>query len=110
MDLLVLQPYLIKADERGIQKGTFDLDLRSDVRNNQLNAPGRATISDMEFVAAEVGRPFMGLPRQAVLAFLMRNENKITVDFVGGRHQQSPISLNQTFTSRLAFAMARSSG
>jgi hypothetical protein len=109
VDLLVLQPYLIKENERGIQKGTFDLDLQSDVSKNRLLAPGTATISDLEFVPAEGGfDTFMGLPRQAVLAFLMRNENKITVDFVlEGDINDPQFSINQTFTQRLAFAMAK---
>ncbi len=109
VDLLVLQPYLIKENERGIQKGTFDLDMQSDVSNNRLIAPGTATISDMEFVPAEGGfDTFMGLPRQAVLAFLLRNENKITVDFVlEGDINNPQFSLNQTFTQRLAFGMAK---
>jgi len=109
VDLVVLQPYLIKAGERGVQGGTFDLDLQSDVSNNRLKAPGKATISDLEFVPAEGGfDTFMGLPRQAVVAFLLRNENKITVDFVlEGDINNPQFSINQAFTSRLAFAMAK---
>jgi hypothetical protein len=108
VDLVVLQPYLIKAGERGVQKGTFDLDLQSDVNNDQLKAPGKATISDLELVPAgnAVGT-FMGLPRQAVLAFLTRNGNKITVNFVlEGDINNPQFSLNQTFATRLAMAMA----
>jgi len=108
VDLVILQPYLIKAGEKGVQRGTFDLDLQSDVSNNQLKAPGKATISDMELVEAEGGfDTFMGLPRRAMLAFLLRNENKITVDFVlEGDIDNPEFSLNQAFTTRLALAMA----
>jgi len=108
VDLVVLQSYLIKAGEKGVQKGTFDLDLQSDVRNNQLKAPGKATISDMELASAGVGfDTFMGLPRRAMLAFLMRNGNKITVNFVlEGDINNPQFSVNQTFTTRLALAMA----
>jgi hypothetical protein len=108
VDLVVLQPYLVKAGERGVQKGAFDLDLQADVSGNQLKASGIATISDMELVPAEGGfDTFMGLPRQAVLAFLMRNGNKITMDFVlEGDINDPRFSLNQTFTTRLAMAMA----
>jgi hypothetical protein len=108
VDLVVLQPYLIKAGERGVQKGTFDLDLQSDVNDDQLKAPGKATISDLELVPAEnaVGT-FMGLPRQAVIAFLMRSGNKITVNFVlEGDINNPQFSLNQAFATRLAMAMA----
>jgi hypothetical protein len=112
VDLVVLQPYLIKPGERGVQKGTFDLDLQSDVSNDQLKAPGKATISDLEFVPAEgTFDTFMGLPRQAVLAFLMRNDNKITVDFVlEGDINNPQFSLNQSLTTSLAFAMAKTLG
>ncbi|MDD4857033.1 MAG: DUF748 domain-containing protein, partial [Candidatus Krumholzibacteria bacterium] len=109
VDLVVLQPYLIKPDEMGLQKGTLDLDMQSDVSNNQLKAPGKATISDLEFVPAE-GKfdTFMGLPRQAVLAFLMRNGNKITVNFVlEGNINNPQFSINQSLTTQLAFAMAK---
>jgi hypothetical protein len=108
VDLVVLQPYLVKAGERGVQKGAFDLDLQADVSGNQLKASGKATISDMELVPAEGAfDTFMGLPRQAVLAFLMRNGNKITMDFVlEGDINDPQFSLNQTFTTRLAMAMA----
>ena len=38
----------------------------------------------------------------------MRNENKITVDFaLEGDINDPQFSINQTFTSRLAFAMAK---
>jgi hypothetical protein len=111
-DLVVLQPYLMRAGETGVQKGTLDLDLQSDVSNNQLKAPGRATISDLEFVSAGGGfGTFMGLPRQAVTAFLMRNNNKITVDFVLEGDVNNPqFSLNENLTTRLAFAMAKTMG
>ena len=108
VDLVVLQPYLIKAGEKGVQKGTFDLDLQSDVSNNQLKAPGKATISDMELVSGGIGLDtFMGLPRRAMLAFLTRNGNKITVNFVlEGDINNPKFSVNQAFTTRLALAMA----
>src|SRR5689334_1968126 len=44
VDLVALQPYLIKAPETGVQKGTLDLDLQSDVSNGRLMAPGKLTI------------------------------------------------------------------
>jgi hypothetical protein len=107
VDLVVLQPYLVTAGERGVQKGTFDLDLQSDVSNNQLKAPGKATISDLELAPAGAVGTFMGLPRQAMLAFLTRNGNKITVNFVlEGDINNPQFSINQAFTTRLALAMA----
>ncbi|MGD1048543.1 MAG: DUF748 domain-containing protein [Candidatus Krumholzibacteriaceae bacterium] len=112
VDLVVLQPYLIKAGETGVQKGTLDLDLQSDVSNNQMKAPGKATISDLEFVpAGGAFGTFMGLPRQAVVSFLMRSGNKLTVDFViEGDINNPQFSLNQALAGRLAFSMAKALG
>jgi hypothetical protein len=109
VDLLVLQPYLIKAGETGVQKGTVDLDLQSDVSNNRLRAPGKMTISDMELIPAEGALgTFMGLPRRAMMAFLMKNENRITVDFLlEGDINDPQFSLTGALTTRLAFGMAR---
>jgi len=108
VDLVILQPYLIKAGERGVQKGIFDLDLQSDVSDNRLKAPGKATISDMELAPAEGGfDTFMGLPRRAVLAFLLRNDSKITVSFVlEGDVDDPQFSIDQAFTTRLAMGIA----
>jgi hypothetical protein len=107
VDLVMLQPYLIKAGEKGVRKGSFDLDLRSDVSNNRLKAPGKATISGLELVPEGGLGTFIGLPRQAVLAFLTRNGNKITVDFVMEGDVNDPqFSINQAFTTRLAMGMA----
>lgn len=109
VDLVILQPYLIRDGEAGVQKGTFDLDLQADVSNDHLKAPGKATISGLELVPAEGALgTFMGLPREAVLAFLMRNDDKIMMDFViEGDIDNPQFSLNQAFTTRLALAMAR---
>jgi uncharacterized protein involved in outer membrane biogenesis len=108
VDLVMLQPYLVKAGERAVRKGAFDLDLQSDVSDNKLKAPGKATIAELELVPAEGGfDTFMGLPRQAVLAFLLRNGNKITVNFIlEGDIDNPQFSINQALTTRLALAMA----
>ncbi|MGE5384723.1 MAG: DUF748 domain-containing protein, partial [Betaproteobacteria bacterium] len=67
VDLLAFQPYLIKAAETGVKKGTLDLDLKSTVSHNRLKAPGSVTLSDMELSS---GGSFMGLPRATVVSAL----------------------------------------
>jgi len=108
-DLLVFQPYLIKAGEPGVLKGTVDLDMQSDVRNNRLRAPGKITISDLELAPTKGALDtFMGLPRRTVMAFLMKNQSRITVDFVlEGDINNPQFSLNEALSTRVAFAMAR---
>src|SRR5713101_963787 len=112
VDLVALQPYLIKAPETGVQKGTLDLDLQSDVSKGRLMAPGKLTISGLELAPAEGAfATFMGVPREAVVASLKNKHNKIAVNFVlEGDVNHPQFSLNETLTTRLASSMAESLG
>jgi len=112
VDLVALQPYLIKADDAGVQKGTLDLDLESDVSKNRLKAPGKVTISELELAPGKGAfGTFMGVPRGAVVAFLKNKGNEITVNFVLEGDLNNPhFSLNEALTTRLAFSMAETLG
>ncbi|HEY7676825.1 MAG TPA: DUF748 domain-containing protein, partial [Candidatus Methylomirabilis sp.] len=111
-DLVALQPYLIKAAETGVQKGALDLDLQSDVSKNRLKAPGKATISDLELAPAKGGLgTFMGVPRDAVVAFLKTKDNKIAVNFLlEGDINNPQFSLNEALSTRMASSMAETLG
>ncbi|HME70835.1 MAG TPA: DUF748 domain-containing protein [Myxococcota bacterium] len=112
VDLLALAPYLIKAHESRVKKGTLDLDLQSDIRNNRLKAPGKLTMSDLELAPAQdsVGT-FMGLPRDAVVASLKNSGGKIAVNFVlEGDIDNPQFSLNEALTTRVAASMAEALG
>jgi hypothetical protein len=112
VDLVALQPYLIKAADSGVQKGLLDLDLQSEVRNNRLRAPGKATISDLELVRGRgVYGPFLGVPRDTVLAFLRAKDNKVIMNFVlEGDINDPRFSLNAALSMRLASSMAETMG
>jgi len=111
-DLVALQPYLVRAGETRIQKGTLDLDLDSEVRNQHLRAPGRVVISDLEFAPGRgTWDTFMGLPRGAVVSALKNKANKIEVDFVMEGDLDNPqFVLNEAFTTRVAVATAERLG
>jgi hypothetical protein len=112
VDLVALQPYIIKAAEAGVQRGALDLDLQSDVVHNRLKAPGKATIADLELSPSKGALgTFMGVPRDAVVAFLKNKDNKITVNFVlEGDINNPQFSLNEAFSTRMASAMAENLG
>ena len=112
MDLVALQPYLVKAPDTGVRKGTLDLDLQSDVSKGRLKAPGKLTISGLELAPAKSAfGTFMGVPREAVVASLKNRDNKIAVNFVLEGDVNNPqFSLNETLTTRLASSMAESVG
>ena len=111
-DLLALQPYLIRAGERGVRKGTLDLDLQSEVSRNRLHAPGQLTISGLELdPATGTFGTFMGLPRDAVVGALQNRREQISVSFVLEGHIDDPqFSLNEALTTRLAFSLAETLG
>ncbi len=112
VDLVALQPYLIKAPETGVQKGTLDLDLQSDVSKGRLMAPGKLMISGLELApAGSAFGTFMGVPREAVVASLKNRDDKIAVNFVLEGNVNDPrFSLNETLTTRLASSIAESLG
>ena len=112
VDLVELQTYLIKVDETGVRKGVLDLDLESDVSKDKLKAPGKVTISDLELAPAKGAfGTFMGVPRDAVVAFLKHEGNKITVNFVlAGDINNPQFSLNEALSTRVAFSLAETLG
>jgi hypothetical protein len=112
VDLVALQPYLVRATETRVQKGTLDLELDSEVRKHHLRAPGRIVISDLEFAPARgAWDTFMGLPRGAVVNSLKSKGNKIEVNFVLEGDLDNPhFALNEAFATRVAVATAERLG
>ncbi len=108
VDLIALQPYLIKAAETGVKRGTLDLRLQSTVHNKRLHAPGSITLSDLEL--SEKGGPFgtfMGLPRQAVITGLKNRDNQITMAFtLDGNLDDPRFSLNDSMAKNIGAAAA----
>jgi hypothetical protein len=111
-DMIALQPYLRKAAEVRVQKGSLDLEIQSDVRRNRLRAPGKMTIASLEFAPSQgTMDTFMGVPRSAVLAFLRSKDNRITVNFILEGDINNPrFSLNEAFSTRMAASMAETLG
>jgi hypothetical protein len=108
VDLVALQPYLVKNNEARVSKGTLDMNLDSTVRNNKLDGKGNVVIKGLEF-APSTGflDTFMGLPRNAVISFLKDNHDAIDVDFViTGDTNQPSFSLNESLSTRIASALA----
>lgn len=112
VDLIALQPYLIKAAETGVKRGTLDLDLKSTVHDNRLRAPGGITLSHLELSSTGGGMStFMGMPRQAVLSALKNNKDQITVQFtLEGDINDPRFSLNESLAKRLGTSFAQTLG
>jgi hypothetical protein len=108
VDLVSLQPYIARRGDSRVSKGTLDLNLKSEVRNNQLDGTGKMIIRDLEFAPSQnyLGT-FMGLPRNAVISFLKDHDNAIDLDFtLRGDIRHPNFSLNETLATRIATGMA----
>ena len=112
VDLVPLQPYLIKKNEARVARGTLDLNLASEVRNNNLDGNGKVVLRDLELArSGGYFDTFMGLPRNAVINFLKDNDNAIDVDFtLKGNTNNPSFSLNENLSTRIAMSMANQLG
>ncbi len=112
MDLVNLQPYLVKKGEARISQGTLDLSVTSEVRNNRLEGNGKMVIRDLEFAPSQSYLDtFMGLPRGALIRFLQDHENAIHIDFtLAGDIRHPNFSLNEALATRIAAGMAAQLG
>jgi hypothetical protein len=112
VDLVALQPYLIKASETGVKRGALDLDLKSTVRNNRLHAPGSVTLNGLELANSEGAMgTFMGVPRSLVIAALKNRNGQIQVQFtLEGNINDPQFSLNESFSKRMTASVAEGLG
>lgn len=109
VDLVALQPYLIKAAETGVRKGSLDLDVRTTVRKKHLHAPGTLTLTGLELASA--GNTFMGMPRAVVVSLLKDKHERIDVKFtLEGNLDDPRFSLNDSFATRIGASVAETLG
>ncbi len=111
IDMIVLQPYLLKLSEGGIRRGQLDLSVQATVAKMQLHAPGEVTLTGLELNSSSgLLSTFAGVPRQAVLAAMSR-DGRIQVKFaLDGRLDDPSFSLNESLATRLASGLAESLG
>jgi hypothetical protein len=112
MDLVAFQPYLSRAADVRVQRGSLDVTVQSDVRKNTLKAPGSMSIARLDLAPGQgVLGTFMGMPRSAVLGFMKGKGDTITVHFVLEGDLTNPqFSLNEIISRRVAVSMAESLG
>lgn len=112
VDLVSLEPYLIKASESGVRRGGLSLDLHSQVRGRQLKAPGTLLLRDLQLKSSGgVSGTFMGMPRQAVIGALKSGGDQISLSFsLDGNLDNPQFSLNETLSVRVAVGVAQSLG
>jgi hypothetical protein len=112
VDMVALQPYLVKKNDVHVTRGSLDLNLDSEVRKKHLDGKGKVILRDLEFAPSRgFMDTFMGLPRAAVINFLKDNNNAIAVDFTLTGNTDNPnFSLNESLSTRIAASMAGTLG
>ncbi len=109
VDLLALQPYLIKAARAGVKRGRLDLDIDARVKSKQLRAPGTVTLRGLELDPE--GGGFLGLSRRAAVSMMQDSEKKIVVRFeLNGNIDDPAFNLNENIATRFGSALAQSLG
>jgi hypothetical protein len=111
VDLLALQPYLLKLNEGGVKRGTLDMQLDATVKDQRLKAPGRMTLIDLELGSGQgMLGSIAGVPRRAVLA-AMSEKGRIELSFtLEGRLDDPAFSLNEQLAMRTAAGLAEALG
>jgi len=111
-DLVAFQPYLIKAAETGVRRGTLDLGLKSTVSKNHLHAPGDLRLNGLELESSGGAlSTFMGMPRQAIVGALKNGNGQIEVHFtLDGDLDDPHFSVNENLATRLGAGIAQTLG
>jgi uncharacterized protein involved in outer membrane biogenesis len=112
VEIAAMEPYLIKAAETGVRKGTLDLDLAANVEAQRLTAPGKLVFKGLELRSSETtANTFMGLPRDAVINLIRQRDGRIEVPFtLEGNLNDPRFALDGAFKARLAIAAAGALG
>ena len=109
VDMIALQPYLLRLGERSVRHGSMDLVLDASIAHRQVHAPGQLTLTGLEFGDAD-GGTFAGVERRAVLAALKR-DGRIALKFtLEGRTDDPKFSLDERLGLRIAGGLGEAVG
>ncbi len=112
IDLTLLAPYLLKAQEARVERGRLDMDLDFQVRQRKVDAPGKITLADLQLRTTPGPlNSFMGLPRQGILNLLKNREGTIEIAFrVEGDLSDPHFKLQQSFVKAIVSGLAEQLG
>lgn len=108
LDLVAVEPYVVRSPDIGVQSGVLDLQMRSEVQARQLDAPGSLRLSQLEFVAGEgLQGTFMGTSRIALLKFMEERQGELALDFrLRGSLDDPKFTLEEALPLRIAVGVA----
>jgi hypothetical protein len=112
VDLAKFEPYVIQKVKSGVDEGTFNLDIKSEVNNNIVNAHGELILDGLKLKKGEgpLGG-FQGLPQRAVLGALADKRDQVKLDFeLKGDLDNPGFSLSEGLGLRTATALLKALG
>ncbi|WP_018609305.1 DUF748 domain-containing protein [Uliginosibacterium gangwonense] len=108
VSLTLIEPYLVKAADTHVKRGSFSLELDSKVNERKLNAPGKLVLDHMELSGSGM---LGGIARDTALALLRDRSEQIDLNFVlKGDLDDPKFSLNEEFYTRIGSALAETLG
>ena len=111
VDIVSLEPYLIKKAETGVRKGVLDLNLNSKISEARVSAPGVLKLKDLELRSDGGTGTFMGMPRDSVIGMLRERDGGITIPFtIVGNLNDPTFALDNAFKARVGLAAAATLG
>ena len=112
LDITTVKPYILKAGDVDVTRGTLSLDVDLHIDRRNLNSPAKAVLRNLQFAPSKgSGEKFMAIPRSAVIGFLEANNNQIALDFrVEGSIDDPKFSLRETMATRFAVQFAQQLG
>ena len=109
IDMLALQPYLLKLGERPVEHGAMDLALDATIVHRSVHATGQLTMTGLQFGDADGGN-FAGVGHRAVLAALKR-DGRIALKFtLDGRTDDPQFKLDEHIGLRVAGGLGEAVG
>lgn len=112
VDLTLFEPYLISKPKSGIDAGRLDLELKSSVRKNVVDAEGTLTVSALKLTPSETPLDALAdLPRRVAIGALEDNQERITVPFtLNGNLDDPAFSLTGDSALETGIAVAKAFG
>lgn len=107
IDLRTLEPYLVKAANTGVKRGTLDMDVHATVAKRHLKAPGTITLHGLDLASEGA----LGLPRQAAVALMRDRRENIVLRFsLDGDLDDPKFKLNENIAARFTTGLAETLG
>lgn len=109
IEVKALEPYYRKRVTAEIECGTLDLESRVVVTKGRIDAPGQLGLINLQI--KNRGGMVFWIPAETLVSFLEKRGHQLKATFcVKGNLENSPVSLQETFLTQVAMALARAVG